>query len=1210
MKRLLLVLTSILLVFGFEARAQYCQPVYTTGTGFGDYVSLVQLGTINNVTTGAPSPYYTYYNTMSATLLQNGSYSITVRPGTYSFNDMVAWIDYNQDNVFQLVEKIGEIYNMGPSPATATFNFTVPGTALIGTTRLRVREADQGSTAMDPCATYTYGETEDYNIVIQAPPPIDMSVTTFTSPSQNAGCMSGNQTVTVTIRNNGSAIMDYSVTPVTISSSVTGPNPMTFTPVVLTSGTLAPNATQSVVITTTYNMTAFGTYTFNANTTVAGDGNTSNDAAPAYVVVNAALVSSASANPPAYCIGGSSQLSGCSPSVVTIGTGTVTNANTNYPAPYGNWYWGSRHQMLILASELTALGIGAGDISTLAFDVVSNNGQALIDFTISLGTTSLTSLTSFQSGLTQVFTTPSYMPVPGFNTHTFQTPFYWNGTSNIIVETCHQNTSYTYNAVMRHTVTGFTSTVYFYQDAPNTCITNVVYGTTTQRPNMRITGCKSGMTYSWTPSTNLSSTTIGNPVANPTTTTTYSVTVSSPGGCSSSASVTVTVNPLPTVTVVPANNTICNNTNTSITASGASTYTWSPATGLSATTGGTVTANPSVTTTYTITGTSAQGCTNTSTVTINVNNAPVVTLGSDITQCPGNITLDAGNPGNSYLWSTGATTQQEIVNATGAYSVIVTDGNGCNGYDTINILINPNPVVSLGADITQCAGTVLLDAGNPGANYLWSESSTTQQILVTTSGTYSVTVTDLNGCSNSDTINITINPLPVVALGNDTTRCGGTVTLDAGNPGSSYAWSESSTTQQITVSVSGTYSVVVTDLNGCTNADTIDVTINSIPVVALGPDVTQCGDSVMLDAGNPGSGYSWNTGATTQVIYATSSGVYAVTVTSPQGCTSSDAIIIIINPVPVVALGPDITQCGGTVVLDAQNPGAQYLWSTGATTQTITVSTNGTYNVIVTNNFGCMNSDTIDIIVNTPPDANAGLDTSICLGNSVMLISNGPFVAYSWTDGNFTSNTQFITVSPNVTTTYYLTVTDVAGCTDTDTIVVTVETIPTASFTTSIVNLNTVNFTNTSVTPPFSSVWNFGDGSPLNTQTNPTHIYANNGNYNVTLTVTNDCGSTSFFQTVVIAGLGFGEITELHGLSVFPNPTSGLLNLVIDNGNVDRFNVQITDVTGKLIREMNGNANGMNVNEQIDLSEISNGVYFMKVSAAGAQQTVRVVINR
>jgi len=146
---------------------QYCTPSYSVGSVEGDYISLVQLGSINNATGASPSPYYTYYNTMSTNLDAGSTYTVTLSPGTYTSNNSIsAWIDYDFNGVFDDSEKLGTI-DIPPTPATGTISFTVPATALPGTTRLRVREIYSfGISTFDPCNNYYFGETEDYNVVI------------------------------------------------------------------------------------------------------------------------------------------------------------------------------------------------------------------------------------------------------------------------------------------------------------------------------------------------------------------------------------------------------------------------------------------------------------------------------------------------------------------------------------------------------------------------------------------------------------------------------------------------------------------------------------------------------------------------------------------------------------------------------------------------------------------------------------------------------------------------------------------------------------------------------------------------------------------------------------------------------------------------------------------------------------------------------------
>ena len=143
----------------------YCTPTFTTGTGSGDYITLVSLGTIYNATGASSSPYYTYYSNLTTDLSPGAAYTVTLSPGTYaSGNNISVWIDYNQNGVFETTEKLGNVV-APPTPATSVINFTVPATATAGVTRMRVREVYSNSN-FDACTSYTYGETEDYNINI------------------------------------------------------------------------------------------------------------------------------------------------------------------------------------------------------------------------------------------------------------------------------------------------------------------------------------------------------------------------------------------------------------------------------------------------------------------------------------------------------------------------------------------------------------------------------------------------------------------------------------------------------------------------------------------------------------------------------------------------------------------------------------------------------------------------------------------------------------------------------------------------------------------------------------------------------------------------------------------------------------------------------------------------------------------------------------
>lgn len=422
-------------------------------------------------------------------------------------------------------------------------------------------------------------------------------------------------------------------------------------------------------------------------------------------------------------------------------------------------------------------------------------------------------------------------------------------------------------------------------------------------------------------------------------------------------------------------------------------YQWSPAASLSSSTAANPVASPTTSTTYSVTVTDGGGCSVSSTLTVNVLSLPAVNLGPDITVCSGNpVMLDAGTSGISYAWSNAATTQTINVTSAGTYSVMVTDGNSCSNSDTIAVAFNPLPSVNLGADVTQCGGSVLLDAGNAGATYQWQDASSAQTLTAASTGTYYVVVTDANGCEGSDTVEVTINALPSVNLGADVSVCAGdTVMLDAGTAGATYAWSNTATTQTINVVTTGIYSVLVTDANACSSSDTVSVTFNSNPVVSLGADVTQCGGSVTLDAGNAGANYQWQDASTAQTLNVVATGTYYVVVTDPNtGCAGSDTVDVTINPVPSVTLAmANDTVCinwsafnlsggspaGGSYTGTGVNAGMFDPSAAGAGTHTITYT--------LTDNNGCTGGATQDVVV----DVCTGIEE---YGSSVVNIYPNP----------------------------------------------------------------------------------------------------------------------------------------------------------------------------------------------------------------------------
>ncbi|MSR75075.1 MAG: hypothetical protein EXS14_06370 [Planctomycetes bacterium] len=181
-------------------------------------------------------------------------------------------------------------------------------------------------------------------------------------------------------------------------------------------------------------------------------------------------------------------LGGVSAQTITLGTGTIVNTVNTYPTAYGNYFWGARHQFLITAAELTAAGgVGGVPIISAGFNVVSFTGQAHMNYDIKMGHTAQTVMTNWEVGLTWVYNAASYMPVPGWNTHTFCAPFVWDGVSNVIVETCHQNGSYIANAIVNQTAGLTNQSKWWRQDSLGACPITTQTGVSLNRPNIQLT---------------------------------------------------------------------------------------------------------------------------------------------------------------------------------------------------------------------------------------------------------------------------------------------------------------------------------------------------------------------------------------------------------------------------------------------------------------------------------------------------------------------------------------------------------------------------------------------------------------------------------------------------------------------------------------------------------------------------------------------------
>ncbi len=539
---------------------------------------------------------------------------------------------------------------------------------------------------------------------------------------------------------------------------------------------------------------------------------------------------------------------------------------------------------------------------------------------------------------------------------------------------------------------------------------------------------------------------------------TYTCKVVSAAGCQSanSNSITVTVGTPPAAPSITAGGatTFCAGGSVTLTSSAGTTYLWSNGAttqSITATTAGT----------YTVQITNAAGCqsaaSTATTVTVNpAPAAPSITAGGATTFCSGGSVTLTSSAGTSYLWSNGATTQSITATTAGSYTVQVTNPSGCQSAASAatTVTVNPTPAapsITAGGATTFCSGGSVTLTSSAGTSYLWSNGATTQSITATTAGTYSVQITNASGCQSaaSTATTVTVNPTPAapsITAGGATTFCsGGSVTLTS-SAGTSYLWSNGATTQSITATTAGTYTVQITNASGCQSAASTatTVTVNptpAAPTITASGATTFCSDSPTTLTSSVGTSYLWSNGATTQTITPSSSGTYTVQVTNASGCQSaaSTGSTITINPTPSITLGTltNPSACGsttGSIAVNGTGSGS-VSWS-GAASGSASVASlpttipnlgAGSYAIILTSGAGCASNTIMGSLTDpgapTPPVITPS-STILCPGGAVTLTS-------SYTSGN-TWSTSSTASSISVTSagTYTVQVTS-AGCTST-----------------------------------------------------------------------------------------------------------------------------------------------------------------------------------
>ncbi len=511
--------------------------------------------------------------------------------------------------------------------------------------------------------------------------------------------------------------------------------------------------------------------------------------------------------------------------------------------------------------------------------------------------------------------------------------------------------------------------------------------------------------------------------------------------------------------------TICIGDSVQLNASGADSYFWSPNTSISDNSIFNPIVFPSNLTNYIVTGTDTNNCLNVDTLKVNVNLLPTLTTSNDTTICEGDTIQIEAFGGNIYTWLTTDSINNLIISnplvwpvSNTLYSVLVSDSNSCEDTTEVLISVNPKPTIDAGNDQDICFGdSTSLNASGSSISYIWSNGlpDGTQFEIITTLD-YIVTGTDINSCSNSDTVTINVLDLPLIDAGQDESIClGDSVQLSA-TGGISYQWSPNTNINNNNISnpvvfPSGltNYIVFGTDINNCVNADTLIVNINELPTIVTSNDTSICyGDSIIIYASG-GVSYQWlnsdsinNINLSSPEIWPANTSTYSVIVTGSNFCIDTSEINIQVNNLPILNAGIDQAICKGDTAQINVTGAVNYQWSpnmniSSTISNTIEAWPQDTITYIVTGidaNF-CFNSDTVNVNVWNLPNADAGTDLWICPGGSVNLSASGG-VQYLWApDSTLTvNNISNPSASPVDDETYTVTVTDINNCINYDTV--------------------------------------------------------------------------------------------------------------------------------------------------------------------------------
>ncbi|WP_187271059.1 SdrD B-like domain-containing protein [Neolewinella aurantiaca] len=577
---------------------------------------------------------------------------------------------------------------------------------------------------------------------------------------------------------------------------------------------------------------------------------------------------------------------------------------------------------------------------------------------------------------------------------------------------------------------------------------------------------------------------------------------------------------------------------------------------------------------YRVTLTDARGCTATANAVIDEPDPITGNIFGDNTVCPGEadafirIAPQGGTPPYSYVWSPGGQTGQGIGPlGAGTYGVTVTDANECTLVDTYVITESPEVDVVITGDMLLCgAGTTGSLTASPVSGpasqytYLWNTGATSPTINNVTPGDYTVTATDVNGCTATATATVRLINLSL-SLNSTATTCidaaDGTATVVAtgGDMPYLYQWSNGQTTQTITGLTPGVYGVTVTEANNCKVSGNIQVGAPPALNISVTPTNIVCnGDNngtidVTVTGGTPAYSYLWNDGSTAEDRTNLSAGTYGLTVTDINGCT--DNITVQINEPAVLDINEFITNvsCEGDasgsieLAVSGGTPAYSYAWSNGSTTRILNNLSAGVYTVTVTDANECTLVESYTITEPTAIDLSGIASNVTCFGENdgsidLTVLGGSPAYIVNWSNGSNSEDLSNIGAG-----TYTVTVTDANECQETASFTITQPADLSLTATPSNLdcagdNSGAIAVTVSGGTAPYQFAWS--DGSTLEDRNG---LAA--GTYSVTATDANGCTeSLSVTVSEPLALNGFTQITPV----ACDGGATGAINLTAERG--------------------------------------------------------------